>query len=502
MSCLRFLKMVAVVVAAGSAMNLIAFDPPRKPLNQQEMLALVDHALKEWDVPGVAVVVVERDKVLWLKGQGVRELGATQPMTHETLFPLASCTKAFTSTLIAMLAEDRRLAVDDRIQKHWPEFKLDDPGASESATFRDLLVHRTGLGSHDLLWYRAAWSPEDGVRRAGLLPLDRPFRTAFQYQSSMVAAAGFAAARTAGEPWHRLVEMRIFDPLDMKTASCTTPPSALRASPHRLDREKKLRVIPWYVQAEPNPAGSIHASAQDLIGWLQFQIGDGSWRGRKLLSPSALHELHTPQVALRIEGIHRAANPDTNLMSYALGWVMQDYRGHLLVSHAGALDGFRAHITLMPQDGYALAILANRHQTRMNLALSNTLVDRMLGLTPRDWNKYFRELVQREEAIADEARARREAGRRPDAKPNRPLSDYASRFSHPAYGIAEVTHVDGQLKWKWSGFSGALRHYAGDEFEIDDENLADNAVKFHIENGHVTSLEFLNLPFKKIGPGG
>jgi CubicO group peptidase (beta-lactamase class C family) len=335
------------------------------------------------------------------------------------------------------------------------------------------------------------------------LPLDRPFRTAFQYQSSMVAAAGFAAARAAGEPWHKLIAKRIFDPLEMKTASCTTPPpTAHRASPHRLDREKKLRVIPWYVQSEPNPAGSIHASAEDLIGWLQFQIGDGSWRGRKLLSPSALPELHMPQVALRIEGIHRAANPDTNLMSYALGWVVQDYRGHLLVSHAGALDGFRAHITLIPQAGYALAILANRHQTRMNLALSNTLVDRLLGLPPRDWNKYFRELVQREETIADEARARRDARRRPDLKPTRPLSDYAGAYSHPAYGTAEVIHVDGQLHWKWSGFTGALRHFAGDEFEVDDANLADNAVKFRIENGHVASLEFLNLPFKKIGPGG
>jgi hypothetical protein len=123
-------------------------------------------------------------------------------------------------------------------------------------------------------------------------------------------------------------------------------------------------------------------------------------------------------------------------------------------------------------------------------------------LPPRDWNKYFRELVQREETIADEARARREAGRRPEEKPTRPLSDYAGAYSHPAYGTAEVIHVDGQLHWKWSGFSGALGHYAGDEFEVDDVNLADNAVKFRIENGHVARFEFLNLPFKKIGPGG
>lgn len=495
-----------LIVAFAVIASMAAGGPPdvaaRKPLSQQEMLALVDGALRTWEVPGVAVAVVERDKVLWLKGQGIRDLGTNDPMTHETVFPLASCTKAFTATLLAMLAEDGKLSIDDRVQKHWPEFRLDDRFASESATFRDLLVHRTGLGSHDLLWYRAPWSPLEGVRKAGLLPLDRPFRTAFQYQSSMVAAAGFAAARAAGEPWRRLIEKRIFAPLEMKTATCTSPSTTVeRASAHRLDRDKKLRVVPTYEQPEPNPAGSIHASARDLIGWLQFQLGDGSWRGQKLLSAAALTEIHTPQFALRVEGIHQLANPETQLMSYALGWVVQDYRGHLLVSHAGAIDGFRAHITLMPKEGYALALLCNRHQTRMNLALSNTLVDRLLGLPPRDWHDHFRKVVQREETVAAEARAQREAGRQPDQKPSRPLSEYAGAYSHPAYGIADVSLRHGELHWKWSGFAGTMSHYAKEEFEVNDENLTDKAVAFRVESNKVIGLEFLNLRFEKTDPG-
>jgi len=374
---------------------------------------------------------------------------------------------------------------------------LSDPSANE-ATFRDLLTHRTGLASHDYLWYRATWSPQDAVRRAGLLPLEHPFRTRFQYQSVMVAAAGFAAGKAADAPWETLIEQRIFRPLDMTQARCTTPPaSANRASPHKLDSTGRVRVMPWYEQSLPNPAGSIHASAHDLVGWLQFQLSDGAWHGRKLLSAAGLKETHTPQMALRLEGLQRDANPETQLMSYALGWVVQDYRGHLLVSHAGALDGFRAHITLIPKNGLALTLLANRHQTRMNLALSNTVVDRLLGLPPRDWNRFYLDLARKEEESAQDKRRTHFNSRRPDIPPSVPLSSLAGFYEHPAYATAAVSVRDGMLHWDWSGFHGRMQHYTGDEFEIDDENLIENGVKFQIKDGKAAGLEFLNLAFRK-----
>jgi hypothetical protein len=270
-----------------------------------------------------------------------------------------------------------------------------------------------------------------------------------------------------------------------------------RASPHRVGRDGKLHVIDWYEQPIPNPAGSIHASAADLVGWLQFQLGNGALGDKRLLSARALAETHTPQMALRLEGIYRAVSPECLLMSYALGWTVQDYRGQLLVSHAGVLDGFRAHITLIPNNGLAFAILSNRHQTRMNLALSLTLVDRLLALPSRDWNGYFRDLVRREDAVAAAAKEQRLKGRHPDLAPSKPLAELCGVYEHPAYGLATVSLQDGGLFWVWSGFHGRMVHYAGDEFEVDDENLADNAVSFHLENGTVASFQFLNMRFQK-----
>lgn len=463
------------------------------------MDSTAEEALRAWDVPGLAVVIVSPDRVLWLKGYGRRDLAADLPVTPDTAFPLASCSKAFTATLAAMLADDGKLTWDDPVRKHLPDFHLADPVADAGVALRDLLCHRTGLGNHDFLWYRAPWPLAESVRRTCLMPLEWPFRTAFQYQSAMYTAAGYALARTGGEPWESQVRRRIFGPLGMTSARCTTPPADApdRATPYRAGADGKLRPIPWYVQAEPNPAGSVHASARDLAAWLQLQIGGGVYHGRRLVSAAALTETHAPQVVIRMTEAIRAANPETVQMSYGLGWVIQDYRSRLLVSHGGVIDGFRAHITLLPREGYALALLSNRHQTRLNLALSNALVDRLLGLPPRDWNDYFRRLMRREEEVKREARAERDRKREPGPPP-RPLADYAGDYDHPAYGRVRVSLKGTGLRWRWSSFDGELAHHHGDVFELTNEFLDDPLMEFRADrDGKVDRLEFLNLDFKK-----
>src|SRR5436305_12461467 len=128
--------------------------------------------------------------------------------------------------------------------------------------------------------------------------------------------------------------------------------------------------------------------------------------------------MRTPQIVIRLGDTARALNPETQQISYGLGWVIQDYRGKLLVMHAGLIDGFRAHLTILPKDGYAFAILANREGTRMNLALSNSLVDVLLGLPERDWNKYLLGIQAEEEEAARVQKKREERGRNPDLPPS------------------------------------------------------------------------------------
>jgi CubicO group peptidase (beta-lactamase class C family) len=465
--------------------------------------AIVRRTMKAWDVPGVAVVIVRDEEVGYLKGHGVRELDRDEPVTPDTVFPLASCSKAFTTALMAQLIDSAALRWDDPVRKHLPYFHLSDPNADALVTLRDLVSHRTGVGPHDLLWYRAPWKQEEMIRRAGKLPLSKPFRTAMQYQSVMFTAAGLAAASAAGKPWDELVKEKLFIPLGMKSASTSTAEalkSADRASGHKKDSEAKVRVVPWYVNPEPNPAGSINASARDLGAWLQFQLAEGEFHGERLVSAEQLRATHSPETIIRLEGRVRAENPETQQMSYGMGWVIQDYRGEKLISHAGIIDGFRVHVTMVPKHKLGLAILANLHATRMNLSLSNQLVDHLLKLPPRDWDEFYQKLVADEELTERLAMRRLELDRRPNTMPSLALEKYAGAYEHPAYGTAHVKLNDGKLLWEWSGFRYPLEHYHFDTFHIVTEErfFGQGLVQFGIDDGAVTGLKVLDLGFRRV----
>lgn len=458
-------------------------------------------ALDAWNVPGVAVAVVHNDKVVYLKGFGVRKLGGKEPVTPDTVFPIASCTKTFTTLAMAMLVDEGKLAWDDPVRKHLDYFRLGDPLADAQVTLRDLVCHRTGLASRDELWYRAPWSLEERIRKAGKLPLDRSFRSAFQYQTTLFGAAGVAAGRAGGGTWEELVRRRVVEPLGMKSVTFTTGPAlkaADHAAGHRKRRGGRVEPIDWYPIDEPDPAGSMNASVRDLSRFLRLQLG-GTWQGRRLVSAEELAETHTPQVPIRLAGFARALNPDTLQLSYGMGWVVQDHRGHLLVMHGGAIDGFRAHLTLVPHARLGIALLNNRHQTYMNLAVSHRLVDMFLGLPPRDWNGYLKEVLKADEAYGRNRLKAIHAARHPNTKPSRDLSAYAGSYSDPAYGTARVTLEGGKLHWQWSSFRVPLEHFHYDTFLLDIEVVSDAPVTFALgADGEVASMRALERDFKRV----
>lgn len=473
--------------------------------------AIVRGAAEFWNVPGVAVAVVQNDRVIYLKGFGLRDVGGKEPVTPDTLFAIGSCTKAFTTTAMAMLVDDGKMSWDDSVRKHVPTFHLSDPLADGDVRLRDLVCHRTGVRGHDFLWYRSPWAAEEIVRKLAFLKLDRPFRTTFQYQTPMFMVAGMAVEAASRSSWSELVKRRIFEPLGMQRA-CFTTPAALEAedhaTPHRGDGEGAPVPIPWYRFNEPMAAGSICASVRDLAHWVRFQLGDGTWAGKRLVSEKNLLETHTPQIVMNPDSSTRALHPDTQLMSYGMAWVIQDYRGHQLVSHGGAIDGFRAHVTLLPKDRLGLVILCNLHETRMNLALSNNLVDAMLGLPPRDWNRIVSDQTNKDRTALQERLRQREAHRKPNTRPSLELTGYVGSYTEPAYGQARIALERGQLVWHWNSFACPLRHYEDETFQGEDVALGSFLITFTVgARGEVKSMKFtdgLNMEFlraqKKASP--
>ncbi len=467
----RLYQIVGIVLAAWLSLHPAL---AAEPLDAKPIDLLIQKALADWHVPGVAVAIVRDDVVVYLKGHGVRELGKREAVTPHTVFPLASCSKGFITTATAILVDEGKMTWNDPVRKHVPFFRLSDPLADREVTLRDLMCHRTGLRGHDLLWYRAPWLPEEAVRRAGLLPLDRPFRSAFQYQSTMFTAAGLAVSKAAGTPWHDFVKKRLLDPLEMRATvfTSTDAEKALdRAVGHRFNHLGKVETMPTAPMATPDAAWTAHSSARDMARWVRFQLGDGRNGDQRIVSERNLEETHTPQMVIPLVGTERETHPETVQMSYAMAWVVQDYRGEKLVSHAGALDGFRVHITLLPRRRIGLVILANMQGTRMNLALSNTLVDHLLEAPKKDWNDlYISMLLREKEKAAERAKAWRDKQVQ-GTTPAHALAEYSGRYEHPVYGTAEVTVENQMLTWRWNSFAGPLEHFHYETFVLHEPTI-------------------------------
>jgi CubicO group peptidase (beta-lactamase class C family) len=462
---------------------------------------LVASALKVWDVPGAAVVVIRGDETLILKGYGVRRAGKSEPVTPETIFPLASCSKAFTTTLLAMLADDGQVGWDDPVRKHLPGFKLPDPNADALLTMRDLLCHRSGIGGHDLLWYRAPWSIDEIVRRAQLLPLDYPFRGGYRYSSIPFLVAGRAIEKRTGEKWERLVRTRICDPLGMMDVSFMTsaiPEDADRAAGHRLGKTGKVEAMAGYAIREPNPSGSVNASARDIAAWLKFHLSKGVGPdGKRLVSVKNLTETHAPQNLIPMRGSAKTMNPETVQLTYGLAWLIYDYRGKKMVSHGGMIDGFRVQITFLPDEDLGVAVLCNLHDTRMTQSLTNSLVDLIAGLEVKDWNAYYRRVVDDEAAERKRDLAARNKLRDTDAKPSLPLADYAGAYEHPAYGPVSVTAARSKLTLRYGNFICPLEHFEKDTFRVTEGFFEEQLVTFAVEKGRAVRVKFQGREFER-----
>ena len=469
---------------------------------------LVEDALKEWQVPGAAIAIIRGDEVVYLKGYGVRELGSTQPVTPDTLFAIGSTSKAFTTTAMAILVEEGKMKWDDPVRKHIDFFRLSDPLANEYVTMRDLVTHRTGLTQHDLLWYGSPWTREEIIRKIGLVKLTQPFRSTYQYQNIMFLAAGYAVGLISKSTWEDFVQKRIFDPLGMTGANFSVKvaeKASNHSTPHGKNKQGKVIVIPWRDIDNIGPAGSINAGVRDLSKWIRFQLGGGTFEGKRLLSAASLAQTHTPQIVVRVDPA-TAKETETTQGSYGLGWGIADYRGHLILSHGGGIDGFLTNISMAPKAKIGIVVLSNLAPSRLPDAVSRGLLDLMLGLPKKDWIAIARERTKRDDAAQTARQQESEAKRHKDTKPARELAAYTGDYEDPAYGTASVSLENGMLVLKWSNFKFRLEHFHFDTFKPNVEFLYDN--RFENErivfslgaDGDVATMNALGVDFKKVKP--
>ena len=381
---------------------------------------LVRRLMARDQIPGVAVGVVEQGHLVFARGFGYRDLENHLPMTPDTLFPLGSASKAFTATAIALLADEGRIALDAPVRTYLPDFSLEDPVASATLTTRDLLTHKSGLPRHDFFWYQAPFSRDELYRRLRFLEPSGPPRTRWRYNSLMFVVAGRIVERVSGASWERFVQNRILLPLNMRRTLLSAEAMEAdsdHASPYAI-REGRVRKIPMLKRLTAiAPAGAVQSSVRDLARWLAFH----ATRSPPLVSEGMWRELHRPQAEMPA-----SEQPEVQQPYYALGWIHESYRGHPLLFHNGAIDGFTVHLGFLPETGQGLIILMNRDSaTEAQMALAYSAYDRLLGLEPLDWEGRLEE----KPTPLQDAR---------DIALDFPIEEVVGRYEHPAYGALTV----------------------------------------------------------------
>lgn len=431
--------------------------------------AYIERAIAEWQVPGLAIAVVRNDSVIHARGYGVRKLGEPARIDERTMFAAASTTKAFTSALIAMLVDEKKMRWDDPATLHLPGFQLYDPYVTRELTIRDLLSHRSGLSRGDLSWYGTPIDRDEVIRRVRFLRPTTSFRSTYGYQNVMYVAASQAAARVAGKSWDELVDERIYAPLGMDETVTSVRELAGRrnvAQPHALI-EKKVVAIPYRNVDNIGGAGAMNSNALEMAQWVRLQLANGEFGGRRLISPAAIREMRTPHTIIQIDTLAQRINPATHLRAYGLGWTMEDYRGRLVFAHGGNLDGMSSVVGMIPEENIGVVILVNLNQVALPTAIMRRLWDTHLGGTPGDWSTVFLNLRRDAIARSDSTERKLAEDRIGGTRPSLTLQSYAGTYSDSLYGRIAI-RVEGSKLVADAGPSwlGDAIHWHYDTFRI------------------------------------
>ncbi len=440
---------------------------------QSKMDAVVTRAMKEFHVPGVAVALVKDGKVV-TKGYGVRKLGDAAPITPHTRFGIASNSKVFTAAALAMLVDEGKLAWDDRVVDRLPGFQMSDAYVTREMRIRDLLCHRSGLalGAGDLMFWPATnLSAEDILYRLRFVPLATSFRNNYAYDNILYNVAGAVLKQVGGHSWADTMHERFFQPLGMKdslTSVVDLKPDDDVVAPHAMSDGK---LVPLAHQPLDNnaPAGAIVSSADDLAKWAQVLLNEGDLGGgKRLFSAAQARTLQRPLTILGTgvkEGPLKEATP--TLAAYAMGLEVQDYRGHKMVWHTGGLAGMVSRVTLLPEEKAAVIVLTNAESGEAFQAITNTLLDEVLGAPAKDWVAAYSETLAKQKARVEEAVKQGSAKRDTTSKPSLPLASYAGRYRDPWYGDVFLEMKEDRLHIRFShspALTAPLEHWQHDTF--------------------------------------
>jgi len=467
------LPAVTALLVAVTLPRADAAPPPAPPLAAIE--ADVERARREFEIPGVAVAVVKDGRVVLAKGYGVKRQGGPAAVDSDTLFAIASNTKAFTSAALGLLVEDGKLQWDDPVTRHLPSFQMYDPYVSREMTIRDLLTHRSGLGlgEGDLLYFPpSTFTRKEIVEKVRFLRPATSFRSAYAYDNILYIVAGEVVAAVSGKTWEAFVRERLLSPLGMKDTvpnPSALPAGANAATPHARV-EGILRTVAPDDADNIAAAGGILSSARDMARWVTalLEAGGSSTAGASALTPRLVQELWTAHTIMPItEPAAPLSALKPRFLAYGLGFNLRDYHGRKLVTHTGGLSGMVSRVALVPEEHLGIVVLTNQESDAGRDAIVYGVLDACLGSPATDWIPAFKEAARMEEAHARAVEGEHRATRAATTRPSLPLARYAGPYRDAWYGDATIQMEGDHLVIRFGrspSLTADLEHWHYDTF--------------------------------------
>ncbi|MGB0523718.1 MAG: serine hydrolase [Flammeovirgaceae bacterium] len=450
--------------------TLQAQDKEQKALIKK-LDAYYEKITNDWGIPSMSIGIVKDGEMIFAKGYGVKEVGKSEKPDENTLYAIASNSKAFTGAIIAQLVQEGKLSWTDKVKDYLPYFELYDTYVSQAVTVEDLLCHRVGLGtfSGDVIWYKADLTAEEIIKRMKHLPPAYEFRDGYGYSNLMYITAGELIRTVTGKTWGENVKERFFEPLGMSSA--VTSLKALDkignyATPHAFQDGKNIP-IPWVDWETVAAMGGIVASVNDVCKWMIFNLNHGVHGKDTLLTPASLNRLWTPHNTFTVDQT-KPNDFKRHFNGYGLGWALSDYHGRMRVGHTGGYDGMITAVNLIPDENLGVVVLTNGMKSPIMAATYYTL-DAFLGVSGKDWSTDM--LEARNKRSAEDTRiSDREKARIMDTKPSLPLESYVGTYHAANYGNIDVSLENGELQLSFEHtkeYAATLKHWHYDVWKIE-----------------------------------
>jgi CubicO group peptidase (beta-lactamase class C family) len=462
----------------------------------------VESLRKDIGVPGMAIAIVEDDKVTLAKGFGVKRLGSPETVDADTIFPTGSTGKAFTVAALGILVDQGKIGWDDKVIDHLPGFQMYDPWVTREMTIRDLLVHRSGLGlgAGDLMFVpRTNLSRAESVRRLRYIKPATSFRSGFAYDNVLYMVAGQLIEDVTGETWEKFTANHVLKPAGMLNSTSeddTHFASADRAQPHARMNGGLRGVGDQSVLNErdnlgsnASPAGGLSVSASDMARWLMIQLDGGALPGNggRLFSQAVHDQMWTPLVLQPTTPRSGALAPTQPMFNtYALGWDIRDYRGAKIVWHGGAVFGFLTAVVLIPEKHVGFSIEINSEDGEIIIGLMYELLDHYLGLPADTWPEKLS--ADKHQRVQEALKMYQSAAAKPaKVGPSLPLARYIGTYTDPWYGNIEIAQGKGgalTIDFKSTPrMGGALEHWQYDSFitRFEDKTIEPAYVTFGLD---------------------